>query len=112
MRDGMFFLIATIDIPEPEPFEPEGFLGVDLGIVNIATTSDGEIMAGRRLNRYRKRHRDLRTRLRRNAPSPRSGRSSASAAVRRGMPPTPTTSSPRSLSPPLNAPRAGSPWET
>jgi IS605 OrfB family transposase len=36
---------------------------VDLGIVNIATTSDGQIMAGRRLNRYRKRQRDLRTKL-------------------------------------------------
>jgi putative transposase len=63
MRDGVFFLIATIDVPEPEVYEPEGFLGVDLGIVNIATTSDGQIMAGRRLNRYRKRHRDLRTKL-------------------------------------------------
>jgi putative transposase len=63
MRDGMFFLYATIDLPEPEPYEPDGFLGVDLGIVNIATTSDGEIMAGRRLNRYRERHRDLRTKL-------------------------------------------------
>ncbi|MCX5391144.1 transposase [Streptomyces sp. NBC_00094] len=63
MRDGRFFLVATIDIPEPEVFEPDGFLGVDLGIVNIATTSDGEIMAGRRLNRYRQRHRDLRQKL-------------------------------------------------
>ena len=65
MRDGMFFLVATIDLPEPEVFEPDGFLGVDLGIVNIATTSDGEIMAGRRLNRYRQRHRDLRQKLQR-----------------------------------------------
>ncbi|GAA1922747.1 RNA-guided endonuclease TnpB family protein [Streptomyces sodiiphilus] len=63
MRDGMFFLIATVDVPEPEPFEPDGFLGVDLGIVNIATTSDGDIMAGRRLNRYRERHRHLRAKL-------------------------------------------------
>ncbi|MFJ7154912.1 RNA-guided endonuclease InsQ/TnpB family protein [Streptomyces sp. NPDC101118] len=63
MRDGMFLLIATIDVPEPELIEPQGFLGVDLGIVNIATTSDGEILAGRRLNRYRKRHRDLRQKL-------------------------------------------------
>jgi putative transposase len=62
-RDGTFYLIVTIDIPEPEPFEPNGFLGVDLGIVNIATTSDGEILAGRRLNRYRKRHLDLRRKL-------------------------------------------------
>ncbi len=63
MRDGVFFLIATIDIPEQPVSEPAGFLGVDLGIVNIATTSDGEIMSGRRINRYRKRHRDLRTKL-------------------------------------------------
>ncbi|MEU3343259.1 transposase [Streptomyces sp. NPDC006668] len=61
MRDGMFFLIATIDIPEPEVYEPRGFLGVDLGIVNIATTSDGRIMSGRQVNRYRRRRRDLRS---------------------------------------------------
>jgi IS605 OrfB family transposase len=36
---------------------------VDLGIVNIATTSDGRILAGRRLNRYRERQRDLRAKL-------------------------------------------------
>lgn len=63
MRDGMFFLIATIDIPEVPLFEPAGFLGVDLGIVNIATTSDGQIMSGRQVNRYRRRKRDLRSKL-------------------------------------------------
>ncbi|MFC3995539.1 RNA-guided endonuclease InsQ/TnpB family protein [Nocardiopsis sediminis] len=63
MRDGMFFLNATIDLPEPEPYEPDGFLGVDLGIVNIATTSDGQIMSGRRINRYRRRMRTLRKKL-------------------------------------------------
>jgi putative transposase len=63
MRDGMFFLIATIDVPEPEAYEPDGFLGVDLGIVNIATTSDGKIMSGRQVNRYRQRQRDLRAKL-------------------------------------------------
>jgi IS605 OrfB family transposase len=62
-RDGMFFLTATIDIPEPGVSEPKGFLGVDLGIVNIATTSDGQIMSGRQVNRYRQRKRDLRTKL-------------------------------------------------
>jgi IS605 OrfB family transposase len=63
MRDGMFFLIATIDVDEPDVFEPDGFLGVDLGIVNIATTSDGRVLAGRRLNRYRQRQRELRAKL-------------------------------------------------
>ncbi|MGA5137654.1 RNA-guided endonuclease InsQ/TnpB family protein [Streptomyces azureus] len=40
-RDGMWFLNATCEIPEAEPnTEPVDFLGIDLGIVNIATTSD------------------------------------------------------------------------
>lgn len=63
MRDGMFFLIATIEVSDPEVYELDGFLGVDLGIVNIATTSDGQIMSGRQVNRYRQRQRDLRTKL-------------------------------------------------
>jgi transposase len=57
-RDGMWFLNATCEVPEAElNTAPAGFLGIDLGIVNIATTSDGEIMAGRALNRGRLRER-------------------------------------------------------
>ncbi|PJM97753.1 RNA-guided endonuclease InsQ/TnpB family protein [Streptomyces sp. CB01373] len=64
VRDGMWFLNATCDVPEQPPnTEPVDFLGVDLGIVNIATTSDGEIMAGRQLNRTRVRERKLRAKL-------------------------------------------------
>ncbi|MEV7003671.1 transposase [Streptomyces sp. NPDC093982] len=59
----MFFLIATIDLPEPEVFEPDGFLGVDLGIINIATTSHGQIMSSRQVNRYRRHKRELRSKL-------------------------------------------------
>ncbi|WP_086750496.1 transposase [Streptomyces europaeiscabiei] len=63
-RDGMWFLNATCEIPEaPLNTGPDGFLGIDLGIVNIATTSDGQIMAGRALNRGRLRERTLRTKL-------------------------------------------------
>ncbi|MFF1745404.1 RNA-guided endonuclease InsQ/TnpB family protein [Streptomyces mirabilis] len=70
-RDGMWFLNATCEVPEaPLNTGPVDFLGVDLGIVNIATTSDGEIMAGRELNRTRLRERGLRARLqRKNTPS-------------------------------------------
>ncbi|MCP3755938.1 transposase [Streptomyces sp. TBY4] len=65
-RDGVWFLLATCEVPEAElNADPVDFLGVDLGIVNIATTSDGEIMVGRQLNRLRKRDRDLRTKLQR-----------------------------------------------
>ncbi|MFE6619401.1 RNA-guided endonuclease InsQ/TnpB family protein [Streptomyces sp. NPDC057740] len=62
-RDGMWFLIATCEVPEAEQYEPTDFLGVDLGIVHIATTSDGKSHAGRGLNRYRKRQLALRAKL-------------------------------------------------
>jgi hypothetical protein len=48
VRDGRWFLLAICEVPEPPlNSDPVDFLGIDLGIVNIATTSDGEIMAGR-----------------------------------------------------------------
>jgi IS605 OrfB family transposase len=60
------YLLATCEVPEAEfNADPVGFLGVDLGIVNIATTSDGDILAGRRLNRYRGRQVRLRAKLQR-----------------------------------------------
>jgi putative transposase len=62
-RDGMWFLIATCEVPEAEQHEPDGFVGVDLGIANIATTSTGYRAAGRGLNRHRKRQLELRRKL-------------------------------------------------
>lgn len=62
-RDGVFYLIAVCDLPEAEQYEPSGFIGVDLGIVNIATTSTGYRAAGRGLNRHRKRQLELRKKL-------------------------------------------------
>ncbi|MCX4435777.1 MULTISPECIES: RNA-guided endonuclease InsQ/TnpB family protein [Streptomyces] len=53
-RGGKWFLIATCEIPEPEVFEPVDWIGVDRGIANLATTSDGTNYQGRRLNRYRR----------------------------------------------------------
>jgi predicted transposase len=53
-RGGTWFLIATCDLPDPEVYEPTGWIGVDRGIVNLATTSDGANYQGRRLNRYRR----------------------------------------------------------
>jgi hypothetical protein len=47
-RDGKWFLHATIDAPETRQTDPvNGFLGVDMGIVNIATSSNGDRAAGR-----------------------------------------------------------------
>jgi IS605 OrfB family transposase len=39
-----FLLAITIDTPEPTPDETAEFVGVDLGIIQLATTSDGEFL--------------------------------------------------------------------
>ena len=62
-RDGKWFLYATCEIPDPPLIEPTGFLGVDLGIANIATTCDGARHSGRGLNRVHHRNQRLRARL-------------------------------------------------
>ena len=62
-RDGRWFLYVTVEVSEPEPIDPEGFLGVDMGIVNIAYDSDGVRHGGDQLNGYRRRQRRLRQRL-------------------------------------------------
>lgn len=62
-RDGKWFLYATCDIPDIPVLQPRGWLGVDLGIANIAITSDGERTSGKALNRVRYRNQRLRTKL-------------------------------------------------
>jgi IS605 OrfB family transposase len=53
-RDGTFYLAVTVDSPEPAPDEPDDFLGVDLGIVNLATDSDGTTYSGEAVERKRR----------------------------------------------------------
>jgi IS605 OrfB family transposase len=61
---GQWYLLVTCEIAEAEPnTHPVGFVGVDLGIVNIATTSTGKRHSGRRLNRRREADRTLRSKL-------------------------------------------------
>ncbi|WP_344488010.1 transposase [Glycomyces endophyticus] len=55
VRNGEFYLAATVDLPESEIREPVDFIGVDRGIANLATTSDGVNFQGRDLERYRRR---------------------------------------------------------
>lgn len=62
-RDGTFYLSVTVDSPEPTPDEPIGFIGVDLGIVNIAATSDGDTFSGATINNVRARFAKFRAKL-------------------------------------------------
>jgi putative transposase len=50
---GAWYLLATCEIPEPTPDDVDGVLGVDLGIVNIATDSDGNTHSGQQVEAKR-----------------------------------------------------------
>lgn len=62
-RKGEFYLFTTCDVPDDTPIDVEGFLGVDLGVKNIAVDSDGNIHRAKRLLNVRHRHRRLRQKL-------------------------------------------------
>jgi IS605 OrfB family transposase len=55
-RDAKFFLYATVEVPEEIPIEPTDWLGIDLGIVNLATDSDGQDFSGEQVERVRKKY--------------------------------------------------------
>jgi putative transposase len=60
---GLFYLSATCEVDEPKPIDVEGALGVDLGVVNIAVDSDGQVHSASHINNVRHRHRRLRAKL-------------------------------------------------
>ena len=62
-RDDTFYLGVVVDVPESPPLPPDDWLGVDLGIVNLAADSDGKIYSGGPVNGLRKRQAKLRRRL-------------------------------------------------
>jgi hypothetical protein len=62
-RNGTFYLAVTLEVPTPTPDEVTDTLGIDLGIVNLATDSEGESFSGEVVEQNRKRHHALRQRL-------------------------------------------------
>ncbi len=68
-RNDTFLLAITVDAPEPTPDDTADFVGVDLGIIQLATTSDGEFLnysAGpkhRHVNQVRARYSRFRQKL-------------------------------------------------
>ena len=66
LHKGVFYLAATCNVDQPEPVDVDGFLGVDLGIAEIAVTSDGRKYSGAAVKGVRHRHRRLRAKLQKN----------------------------------------------
>ncbi|MFL5807713.1 MAG: RNA-guided endonuclease InsQ/TnpB family protein [Roseiflexaceae bacterium] len=55
-RGPVWYLHITQTKADPAPDEPTGYLGVDLGIVNLATDSDGTTYTGDQVERTRERY--------------------------------------------------------
>ncbi len=62
-RDAKFYLAVVVDVPDAPMTAPAEWLGIDMGVVNIATDSDGNNHSGKALRALRYRHRQLRARL-------------------------------------------------
>ncbi len=61
--DGVFYLLLVIETPTAPLIDPKGFIGVDLGIVQIASDSDGESFAGETVENTRRRYHEIRKSL-------------------------------------------------
>lgn len=65
LRNGVLYLYICIDLPSAAPVETEGFLGVDLGIVEIAVDSQGNRYSGAAVKSIRTKVREHRRQLQR-----------------------------------------------
>ncbi|MHB1435045.1 MAG: RNA-guided endonuclease InsQ/TnpB family protein [Thermoplasmata archaeon] len=62
-RGGTFYLALVVDSKDAPVYEPMGVLGVDLGVVNLATDSDGTVYKADGVDRVRTRIDRLRAHL-------------------------------------------------
>lgn len=65
--DGQFYLLAVCEVEDPPLRQVDGVLGVDLGIVQIATDSEGRQYSGEAVRSLRRRSRRLRAGLQHQA---------------------------------------------
>ena len=63
LRKRTLYLHIVVDAPEAPELEPASILGVDIGIVNLAVDSDGDVHSGRPVDAVRARIDRLRSRL-------------------------------------------------
>ena len=62
-QNGKFFLLCTLELPVQEKYDALGVIGVDLGVNNIAVTSQGYVFSGEAIEKKRKQYHNHRRRL-------------------------------------------------
>ena len=69
-KNKIFYLMVVVEAPEASKVDAIGTLGVDLGIVYLATDNDGETFSGKQVDKVREKNATLRTALQEaNTPS-------------------------------------------
>jgi predicted transposase len=63
LQKGTFYLCVVVEVEEHTQYNAEGCLGVDLGLINIATTSDGKTFSGDKSDSVRARYTTLKAAL-------------------------------------------------
>ena len=66
-KDGKWFLLVTTDIPDDTPVPAKDFIGVDLGVTNLATTDQGEKFSGEPVEKVRQKYHGIRQSLQQKA---------------------------------------------
>ena len=62
-RDNQFYLLIVCDVPEEEPINSDKVIGIDLGIVNLATTSEGQVFSGDLCKKVRQKYQKIKGKL-------------------------------------------------
>ena len=62
-QNGNFFLLCTLELPALEKYDAKGVIGIDLGVKNIAVTSQGDVFSGEHIEKKRKQYHNHRQRL-------------------------------------------------
>ena len=66
-KDGKWFLLVTVDLPEGSQIAPTEFIGVDFGVVNLATDNDGDVYTNTETEKVRQKQNKVRRSLGRKA---------------------------------------------
>ena len=66
-KDGKWFLLVSVDVPEGTQIAPTEFIGVDFGVVNLATDNDGAVYANTETEKVRQKLNKVRRSLGRKA---------------------------------------------
>jgi putative transposase len=66
-KDGKWFLLVTVDVAEAAPIPPKDFIGVDFGVINLATDSDGDVYTNIETEQVRQKRNKVRRSLGRKA---------------------------------------------